>query len=372
MCGNRLNGFTLSVGNSSRNYTVCYQDTTTGYYGPGNVINGSCNASSPILGDTVKIMINNSQTLTLCEVQIFVCTPGTYGPDCGKRCGNCAEGASVCDTTSGLCPQRTPKCMPGYRPEKCDEVCTLGNYGPDCAMKCGHCADDQLSCDSVSGTCAETKPRCMSGYSDPKCDTACKGNYGPDCLQRCGNCAEGRSVCDAKSGNCPEGTPKCMPGYTGVNCDTECTLGTYGPGCKETCGFCAEGNAVCNTTSGHCPDREPRCAEGYYELWCKSELPVNPPNYTGVIAGSAVGIIVVLVIGVIVIVILMRRFQRNLQTGGATQSEPSSAAAQERSAPSEVEEGNEIPEPERMYDAWDLNSVEEHPYEAIRQNSRRV
>ncbi|XP_064606394.1 uncharacterized protein LOC135471203 isoform X2 [Liolophura sinensis] len=84
-------------------------------------------------------------------------------------------------------------------------------------------------------------------------------------------------------------------------------MGTYGPDCKETCGFCAEGNAVCNTTSGHCPDREPRCAEGYYELWCKSELPVNPPNYTGVIAGSAVGIIVVLVIGVIVIVILIER-----------------------------------------------------------------
>ncbi|XP_064606393.1 uncharacterized protein LOC135471203 isoform X1 [Liolophura sinensis] len=147
-------------------------------------------------------------------------------------------------------------------------------------------------------------------------------------------------------------------------------MGTYGPDCKETCGFCAEGNAVCNTTSGHCPDREPRCAEGYYELWCKSELPVNPPNYTGVIAGSAVGIIVVLVIGVIVIVILMRRFQRNLQTGGATQSEPNSAAAQERSAPSEVEERNEISEPERMYGAWNQNSVEEHPYEAIRQNSR--
>ncbi|XP_064604630.1 receptor-type tyrosine-protein phosphatase T-like [Liolophura sinensis] len=175
-CGNRLNGFTLFVGNSSRNYTVCYQDTTTAHYGPGDVIDGSCNTSSPILGDTVKIMINNFKPLTLCEVQIFVCTPGTYGLDCGERCGNCAEEPSVCDTTSGHCPQRTPRCMLGYRTEKCDEVCTPGTYGLDCGKRCGNCAEGPSVCDTTSGHCPQRTPRCMLGYRTEKCDEEAKAS----------------------------------------------------------------------------------------------------------------------------------------------------------------------------------------------------
>lgn len=67
----RLNGFSLSVGNSSKNYKVCYQDNTTDPGGPGDIIEGACNVAGPVLGDTVKIMTLSSPYLSLCEVEIF-------------------------------------------------------------------------------------------------------------------------------------------------------------------------------------------------------------------------------------------------------------------------------------------------------------
>ncbi|XP_064596778.1 uncharacterized protein LOC135463448 [Liolophura sinensis] len=70
LCYRRLNGFTLSVGSSSQNYKDCYHDTTTAQSGPGNIITKTC-VNGPIFGNTVKIMITNSEALTLCEVQIF-------------------------------------------------------------------------------------------------------------------------------------------------------------------------------------------------------------------------------------------------------------------------------------------------------------
>lgn len=42
------------------------------------------------------------------------CNAGTYGSECELTCGRCSEGQSVCDTTSGHCPDRIPRCMLGY------------------------------------------------------------------------------------------------------------------------------------------------------------------------------------------------------------------------------------------------------------------
>ncbi|XP_064596018.1 delta-like protein C [Liolophura sinensis] len=170
-CSGRLNGFSLSVGNSSKNYKACYQDTTTDPKGPGDIIDEVCNLSGPVLGDTVNIMISNSPFLSLCEVQIFVCTPGTYGSACGNRCGQCAEGPSACNTLSGLCPEKTPRCMPGYSGRKCDAECTRGTYGPDCEGNCGFCAQGSATCNTTSGHCPDREPRCALGYSDLKCAT---------------------------------------------------------------------------------------------------------------------------------------------------------------------------------------------------------
>lgn len=75
--GARLNGFTLSVGNSSNNYKLCYKDTTTAKTGPGNIINKVCD-SGPLFGDTVKIVLHKPQYLTLCEVEIFGELVGFY------------------------------------------------------------------------------------------------------------------------------------------------------------------------------------------------------------------------------------------------------------------------------------------------------
>ncbi|XP_064605802.1 multiple epidermal growth factor-like domains protein 10 [Liolophura sinensis] len=169
-CGKRLNGFSLSVGNSSQSYKICYQDNTTAGKGPGDIINGVCNVSGPVFGNTVNISINTSKSLTLCEVQIFVCAPGTYGPECGRRCGNCAQGPSACNTTSGHCPQRTPRCMEGYSGLKCDTECRNNTWGKDCQETCGNCYN-KTECNAVTGECplATGNPRCDLGYTGTDC-----------------------------------------------------------------------------------------------------------------------------------------------------------------------------------------------------------
>ncbi|XP_064605807.1 receptor-type tyrosine-protein phosphatase kappa-like [Liolophura sinensis] len=78
--GARLTGFTLSVGNSSQNYKMCYKDNTTAPTGPGEIINGVCNGG-PVFGDTVNIAITKYPFLTLCEVQIFAKISDGSGAD---------------------------------------------------------------------------------------------------------------------------------------------------------------------------------------------------------------------------------------------------------------------------------------------------
>ncbi|XP_064605801.1 uncharacterized protein LOC135470696 [Liolophura sinensis] len=270
-CGERLNGFSLSVGNSSQSYKICYQDTTTTPIGPGDIINGVCNVSGPVFGNTVNISINTFKPLTLCEVQIFVCAPGTYGPNCGRRCGNCAQGPSVCNTTSGHCPQRTP--------------------------------------------------RCMEGYSGLKCDTECRNNtWGNDCVQTCGKCYN-KAECNPVTGECPvaAGNPRCNSGYSGSDCKTF------------------------------------------------SDLPDTSKDYTGVIAGSAVGISLVVMLTGLIIIVMVRRKPPRVQTGGAKGSGPSSTPAEESSVPAEVMNRSEMSEPSSLYNTRDGNSCEDHPYEAIRE-----
>ncbi|XP_064606306.1 multiple epidermal growth factor-like domains protein 11 [Liolophura sinensis] len=312
-------------------------------------------------------MITNFFPLTLCEVQIFVCIPGTYGPDCEKRCGKCVEGPSVCNTTSGHCPQRTPRCMAGYSGPRCDKNCNPGTYGSDCEMKCGHCFEWGSVCDVTVGHCPDRIPRCMSGYSGVTCDTECKNNtWGKDCLQTCGKCYN-KTECDAVTGECPvtTGNSTCDPGYSERDCIKECTPGTYGPGCEMRCGNCAEGPTLCNTISGLCPLRTPRCMPGYSPPKCESDSSVSSLDYSRVIAGSAAGICLVLIIGVIIIVIMIRRNPRNVQTGGAVVSEPNSTPAQKSSIPAESTNTNGIHEPSSLYNTCDANSCEDHSYMAI-------
>ncbi|XP_064605943.1 multiple epidermal growth factor-like domains protein 10 [Liolophura sinensis] len=205
------------------------------------------------------------------------CDGGEYGPDCGQRCGYCAEGRTVCDRTTGECPDRSPipRCQAGYQGRKCDEKCTAGTYGADCKQPCGQCAGGSDKCDRVDGWCPSTEtPRCAPGWTGNKCKTEClPGRYGGGCREYCGNCRGGRDKCDKVNGACPdEGGVKCADGYDGNLCKTECLPGHYGGDCREQCGNCRGGKDKCDTVNGVCPYvGGVRCADGYLGDQCKTE-----------------------------------------------------------------------------------------------------
>ena len=48
--------------------------------------------------------------------RFIVCTDGTYGMDCNKTCGHCANNAT-CNKTSGHCPA---SCEASFQPPLCN------------------------------------------------------------------------------------------------------------------------------------------------------------------------------------------------------------------------------------------------------------
>ncbi|XP_064604318.1 scavenger receptor class F member 2-like isoform X2 [Liolophura sinensis] len=348
---------------------------TSGTYGPdckkrcGNCTAGSlvCNTTSGHCPQTLSICIPGFSPPT-CETN---CNPGTYGSDCKRKCGHCSEGESVCDVTIGHCPDRKPRCSPGYSGVACDTVCTSGTYGPDCKKRCGNCTAGSLVCNTTSGHCPQTLSICIPGFSPPTCETNCNpGTYGSDCKRKCGHCSEGESVCDVTIGHCPDRKPRCSPGYSGVACDTECRNNTWGKDCQEKCGNCYD-KTECNAVTGECPvaTGNPRCDLGYTGTDCVkvSDLTDTSKDYTGVIAGSAVGISLVVLVTGLIIIVMVRRITTRVQTGGAKGSGPNSTPAEESSVPAEVMNRSEMSEPASLYNTRDENSGEDPPYEAIRE-----
>ncbi|XP_046558968.1 uncharacterized protein LOC124268014 isoform X1 [Haliotis rubra] len=248
--------------------------------------------------------ISNTTFLNLCEVEIYVCSPGLFGETCNEFC-YCAKEA--CDHVSGLCPG---DCRPGWQGDRCDTECDANHYGVNCVNTCTDrkCSDVNSSCDRYSGSCDRG---CLPGWRGVDCSQECSnGTYGQNCSMTCSErkCA-GDSSCDHVTGTCVFG---CVSGWKGEDCNEVCSPGFFGAECEEKCGLCAN-NSTCDASSGNCSSG---CVEGYMGPQCKdqnqrhidrSEAVQSVP--VAAVVGAAVGVVLVALV-IILIVLLIRRRQR--------------------------------------------------------------
>ncbi|XP_046561102.1 uncharacterized protein LOC124270127 isoform X2 [Haliotis rubra] len=161
--------------------------------------------SQPLTGHTVSIQIPIGY-LTLCEVQIFVCSDGWFAGDCDFQC-NCLDTTEVCDKITGDCPSG---CALGFNGTDCLSPCQSDTYGFNCTSVCGNCLDDDI-CDRTTGACPGG---CSAGWDDYRCIRPCwDGFYGVNCSSRCGQCLDGDG-CDKVTGTCPRG---CAAGWINDN-----------------------------------------------------------------------------------------------------------------------------------------------------------
>ncbi|XP_067673169.1 uncharacterized protein [Haliotis asinina] len=65
-------------------------------------------------GDVVTIQVPGAH-LTLCEVEVYVCSDHWFGQDCDKQC-HCAYRSDICDKVTGECESG---CAPGYNGTDC-------------------------------------------------------------------------------------------------------------------------------------------------------------------------------------------------------------------------------------------------------------
>ncbi|XP_046583127.1 receptor-type tyrosine-protein phosphatase mu-like [Haliotis rubra] len=259
----RSNGMEILVGSQ-----MCYNWSSTEH--PPPIANVTCR--QPLTGTTVTIRIPGQQKfLTLCEVQIFVCSDGWFSEDCDKQC-RCLNSTDVCDKITGRC---SSGCFPGYHGTDCQTVCPDGSYGFNCSSQCGNCLND-VSCDKTNGTCPGG---CAAGWMTGTCMQACPdGSYGISCTSDCGNCLDGVS-CDKATGVCPGG---CAAGWMNdTMCQRSCPDGSYGINCISQCGNCLD-DVSCDKTNGTCPGGcaagwvndnmcQIQCPDGSYGINCTSQ-----------------------------------------------------------------------------------------------------
>ncbi|XP_046544945.1 uncharacterized protein LOC124255153 [Haliotis rubra] len=294
---------------------------------------------------------HNTNYLNLCEVEIYVCSQGSFGTDCSHFC-HCSDGP--CDGVSGIC---AGDCRPGWRGQNCSIECDQDHYGVNCNDLCGNrnCAADTSSCDRHTGSC---DTGCLPGWTAVDCTQECSETYGQNCSKQCSdrNCAE-HSPCDHVTGSCVPGckagwmridcilfvnivmiilhlfmlklaSPICMvrivprpalpdtvrgthPVTQRGDCDTGCETGWtetdctacdsqhYGPNCTKNCTsrHCAS-NSSCNF-KGNC---DSGCQTGWIESDCtvfqeavSSDSPVSVATYAGVVGVVLVGLVLVLI-----------------------------------------------------------------------------
>ncbi|KAK3776739.1 hypothetical protein RRG08_047654 [Elysia crispata] len=126
---------------------------------------------------------------------VYECKAGTWGAQCGKRCGQCMGGGEFCQVFDGHCMNG---CASGYTGTLCKQTCPKGRFGPYCGEKCGNCTLSPIECDTVTGHCIGG---CKPGYQPPFCKIPCQFNrFGKDCVQKC-ECTE-ECGCDPVTGNC--------------------------------------------------------------------------------------------------------------------------------------------------------------------------
>ncbi|XP_071083835.1 uncharacterized protein [Haliotis cracherodii] len=190
---------------------LCTQWPTTIY--PPAIADVRC--QQPLTGNTLTIQ--TSIFLTLCEVQIFVCSDGWFDEECDKQC-HCSQNTEVCDKITGQC---LSGCAPGYMGIHCQSACSDGRHGHHCQSECGQCKEN-LPCNKINGTCDQG---CQPGFQEPTCKECVDGMYGDDCMSRCGQCKDSLT-CDKSSGECPEGLCPATPGCLSREAPVVATLGT--------------------------------------------------------------------------------------------------------------------------------------------------
>ncbi|XP_048243456.1 uncharacterized protein LOC124125203 isoform X2 [Haliotis rufescens] len=253
----RLKTAVLSLSNSSSStpgvtcYTIPKDTAETG----NSVYDVTCDGTGKYFA-----ISHSTQPLNLCEVEIYVCSHGTFGELCNHFC-HCSDGS--CGRFSGICAS---DCRPGWQGQNCSTECDKDHYGVNCNETCGNrkCAAAPSSCDRHTGSC---DTGCLPGWTQVDCKQECSlGTYGQNCSLLCTerNCA-GNSSCDHVTGEC---VTRCQPGWMGIDCIQACETHRYGPNCDKACAsrHCV-GNSSCNST-GDC-DRG--CLPGWTEVDCKHE-----------------------------------------------------------------------------------------------------
>ncbi|XP_062592311.1 multiple epidermal growth factor-like domains protein 10 isoform X2 [Saccostrea cucullata] len=188
----------------------------------------------------------------LCEVEVFGCMTGYYGPNCSIPCPeNCGDG--YCHIETGMCSW----CKPGYQGYQCQNECNGNKYGQDCGQGCGACLGYK-QCHHMNGSCLEG---CDAGFKDTLCNIECsEGYFGYNCENNCNDKCEDPNKCNKTTGECEGG---CQAGWKGLQCSEQCDGNRYGKDCGQICGACL-GYKQCHHINGSCLEGCDSGFEGYH------------------------------------------------------------------------------------------------------------
>ncbi|XP_071096157.1 multiple epidermal growth factor-like domains protein 10 [Haliotis cracherodii] len=245
----RIRGATINLHNTSSGTGVtCYTFTYDTQEADG-VYDVTCDGHGRYL--TIS---HDNHTLNLCEVEVYVCSNGSYGTHCDEFCRGCLN--DTCDPVSGICPGG---CRRGRQGPTCAE-CLDGRYGIYCDQFCNsrNCITTSSSCD-VNGACTDG---CRDGWMNTDCRQPCPGStYGPNCSKSCNSrhCQTPSSSCDHVTGACDGDV--CEDGWLGNDCAEKCRDGRYGVHCDQLCN-----SRKCITTSSSC-DVTGACTGGCRDGW---------------------------------------------------------------------------------------------------------
>ncbi|XP_048237048.1 multiple epidermal growth factor-like domains protein 10 [Haliotis rufescens] len=298
----RLQTAVLSLSNSSSSIpgVTCYIFPSDTAETDNSVYDVTCDGTGRYFTITLS-----TETLNLCEVEIFVCSHGTFGQLCNHFC-HCSDGP--CGRFSGIC---AGDCRPGWQGQNCSTACDKDQYGVNCNETCGNrkCAAAPSSCDRHIGSC---DTGCLPGWIEVDCKQECyPGTYGHNCSLLCTerNCA-GNSPCDHVTGKC---VTRCKPGWMGIDCVQACDSQHYGPNCIKTC---ASRHCVASSSCNSTGDCDRGCEPGWTQTDCTASLHVPQENNpvggeeTLIPAVTVTTIVVVVVAGVAVGVVCWRRRRR--------------------------------------------------------------
>ncbi|XP_048251124.1 receptor-type tyrosine-protein phosphatase T-like [Haliotis rufescens] len=313
-----------------------------------NPFNVTC--THVIRGNNVTITMSG-QFLTLCEVQVFVCSDGWFGSDCDKQC-QCQDTTEVCDKETGNCRSG---CTAGKQGPGCQKSCERERYGVNCSQLCGSCKDG-ISCNKTNGSCALG---CMDNFERPYCKKCVQERYGNNCRSLCGHCKDGHA-CNQNTGHCEDG---CIPGYEKPRCTDECLNKTYGPDCSLACGRCL--NGTCNSTDGACIHG---CEPGFVGDRCVPATGNKQESQS--VTGAAVGAVIgVLSVAALVAVLVYIRRRRSLQKPNKEQQleedtikSSFSAASSERTASTSMQSTKLVQPPKKPKPPGDNVYENSDPY----------